>query len=52
MNFSLIVQGERVHVIQAPPLIMQPVIFGRCETESSSILDAKCQQVMLVMLFD
>lgn len=37
--------GERVHVIQLPPLILQPVIYGRCETEQSSIFDAECQQV-------
>ncbi|KAI9553860.1 hypothetical protein GHT06_019130 [Daphnia sinensis] len=36
--------GERVHVIQAPPLVLQPVVFGRCETEHSSILDAECHQ--------
>ncbi|EFX72430.1 hypothetical protein DAPPUDRAFT_308231 [Daphnia pulex] len=36
--------GERVHVIQLPPLILQPVIYGRCEREQSSILDAECQQ--------
>ena len=38
--------GERVNVIQAPPLILQPVVFGRCETDQSSILDADCQQVV------
>ncbi len=37
--------GERVHVIQLPPLLLQPVIYGRCETEQSSILDADCHQV-------
>lgn len=37
--------GERVHVIQAPPLILQPVLFSRCVVERSSILEADCQQV-------
>lgn len=37
--------GERVHVIQAPPLVLQPVVFSRCVVERSSILEADCKQV-------
>lgn len=38
------VTGERLHVVQAPPLILQPTIFARCLTEHSPLLDAQCQQ--------
>ena len=36
--------GERLHVVQAPPMILQPCLFARCLTETSSFLDAHCQQ--------
>jgi len=48
---------ENVHVIQSDPILLQPVLYGRCLTSRSPILQADCRQMyvaesMMTVKFD
>ena len=41
----LVIVDETVHVIQSDPVLLQPVVYGRCLASRSPILQADCRQV-------